>query len=58
MDYSPPGSSWDFPGKNTKWVAIQYGDLPKPGIKPYTQRKWQIYCMTFHDKLTKVVEKK
>ena len=36
MDCSPPGSSWDFLGKNTG-VSCHFptpGDLPDPGIQP------------------------
>ena len=44
-----PSVPLSFPLKNSAFTPHEH---------TYTQRKWQIYCMTFHDKLTKVVEKK
>ena len=41
--------SWDFPGKNT-WVGLPFpspGDLPNPGIKPWSPALQQtLYCLS------------
>ena len=42
---------WNFPGKNTEWVAISYSrDLPDPGIEPASMcpLHWQADSLSLH----------